>query len=237
MTETAKAGSGLHTVRFPNENAGYREARDALLRAEIELRRQIETVAAQRRALPPGGAIPEDYLFEELDRATGEGRPVRMSELFDGRATLIAYSFMFGPAMTRACPSCTSIIDSLDGASDHVRQRMELVVIAKSPLPRIVEFAKGRGWRHVRLLSSAGNSYNRDYRGEDEEGAQWPVLNVFDREGGAIRHRFASELLFVPAEPGQDGRHVDLIWPLWNLFDFTPEGRGTDWRPRLDYPA
>ena len=67
------------------------------------------------------------------------------------------------------------------------------------------------------------------------EGNQMPSLNVFVRRGGAIHHFYHTELLFAPTEPGQDARHVDLIWPLWNVFDFTPDGRGTDCYPKLAY--
>ena len=87
----------------------------------------------------------------------------------------------------------------------------------------------------MRLLSSAGNTYNRDYFGESEEGAQMPMLNVFRRDGEVIRHFWGSELLYIPPDPGQDPRHNDSIDPQWNLFDFTPQGRGTDWYPELSY--
>jgi predicted dithiol-disulfide oxidoreductase (DUF899 family) len=219
-----------HQDRFPNESAEYRRARDGLLEAEIALRRQIEAVAAQRRALPPGGEVPEDYLFEEGEDA----RPVRMSQLFAGKPTLIAYSFMYGPKMDHACPSCTSILDALDGEARHVTQRASLVVIAKSPIARILGHAKQRGWRTLRLLSSAANSYNADYHGENAKGEQTSMLNVFTLERGVVRHRFGTELHNGPSDPGQDPRHVDSIWPLWNLLDFTPEGRG-DFRPKLQY--
>ena len=223
--------------RFPNETPVYRRARERLLKAEIGLRKQVETVAALRRKLSAGGVVPQDYVFEGLDTLTGM-RSVRLSELFaPDKDTLVLYSFMYGPAMAHACPSCTSIIDSLDGAAAHVNQRVNLAVVAKSPLPRILSFARERGWRHVQLLSSAGNSYNRDYHAEDEAGKQWPILNVFVKRNGNIRHFWASELLFTKAEKGQNQRHVDMIWPLWNLFDVTPEGRGKDWYPKLAYPS
>lgn len=225
-------GYSLHNVRFPNEGSKYRNARNALLKAEINLRREIERVAALRRKLPLGGAA-SDYEFEEL---TGSGtRTVKLSELFADKNTLVIYSYMFGPQMKAACPSCTSILDSLDGAAPHVTQRVALAVIAKSPIARIRAFTDQRGWRHVRLLSSANNSYNRDYHGETEDGAQLPVLNVFVRKNGTIHHVYATELLFTPTEKGQNFRHVDLIWPLWNLLDYTPEGRGNDWHPKLSY--
>lgn len=216
-------------MNFLNENTAYRGARDELLEAEKSLRRQVEQVAALRRKLPPGGEVPQDYVFE------GEKGRVKLSALFERGDTLIAYSFMYGPKMEKACPSCTSIIDALDGTAPHVVQRANFVVIARSPLPRFIEHARTRGWRHAKLLSSAGNSFNRDYHAETAEGAQMPMLNVFRRTGGAIRHFWGSELLYAEAEAGQHPRHVDLAWPLWNLLDLTPEGRGTDWNPKLQY--
>jgi predicted dithiol-disulfide oxidoreductase (DUF899 family) len=215
---------------FPNESDSYRSARNDLLTAEIDLRRQLEAVAAKRRTLPLGGEIPQDY---EFDAAAG---PVRMSELFTGgKETLIVYSFMFGPQMESACPSCTSILDGLDGESPHVNQRADFVVVARSPIERIMGHAEARGWRNLRLLSSSRNSYNPDYRAELEDGSQMPILNVFARRDGKIRHFYGTELLYAKSEPGQDPRHVDLIWPMWQLFDLTPEGRGEKWGPRLSY--
>jgi predicted dithiol-disulfide oxidoreductase (DUF899 family) len=228
--ETSPKPKSAHQERFPNESADYRRARDSLLVAEIALRRQIEAVAAQRRALPPGGEVPDDYIFEEGDDA----RPIRMSQLFAGKPTLIAYSFMYGPEMDHACPNCTSILDALDGEARHVTQRASLVVIAKSPIARIRAHAKQRGWRGLRLLSSAANSYNIDYHGENAKGEQTSSLNVFTLKDGVVRHSFGAEMHNSPADPGQDPRHVDSIWPLWNLLDFTPEGRG-DFHPKLQY--
>ena len=224
-----------HSVRFPGESEGYRAARNELLEAEIQLRRNIEAVAAQRRDLPLGGKVPEDYVFDEAAPGSAEQK-VRLSELFaDGKDTLIVYSFMYGPKMAQPCVSCTSILDALDGEAPHVMQRINLAVVAKSPISRIMGFKTERGWRNLRLLSSAGNTYNHDYHAESPEGDQWPALNVFVRRNGAIHHFYSTELLYAPFEPGQDGRHVDLIWPLWNLFDLTPDGRGEKWYPRLSY--
>jgi predicted dithiol-disulfide oxidoreductase (DUF899 family) len=228
-----------HSIRFPNETPEYRSARDELLEAEIALRRHVEEVAALRRQLPTGGRVPTDYVFDEggadpggVDTAT----QIRLSELFDdGKDTLILYSYMYGPAMKEPCTSCTSILDGLDGEAPHVSQRVNFAVVAKSPIERLRRWAKDRGWDHLRLLSSARNTYNADYHGEDAKGNQFPALNVFVRRNGEIHHVYCTELLFTKGEPGQDQRHVDLIWPLWNLFDFTPEGRGTKWYPKLTY--
>jgi predicted dithiol-disulfide oxidoreductase (DUF899 family) len=220
-----------HEMRFPGESARYRTARNRLLEAERDLRRQVEKVAAMRRKLPLGGPIPEDYVFQE--RATDT---VKLSDLFrDGRDTLVVYSFMFGPAMKAACPMCTSFIDSLNGAAAHFEQRANLAVVAKSPIGRVREFARGRMWNHLRLLSSEGNTYNRDYHGENADGGQTPSLNVFVRRGGKIHHSYCTELVFLAGDRGQNQRHIDMAWPLWNLLDFTPEGRGADWFPKLSY--
>jgi len=230
-----------HDIRFPDESDEYRRERDRLLDAEAELRRNIEAVAAQRRALPPGGTVPEDYVFEEV---TGAGE-VKFSELFaPDRGTLVIYSFMFPrysgdrrpgpsegetarlPLAETPCASCTSILDSLDGAARHLAGRLNLVVVAKSEPDRIRTFAGERGWRHLRLLSSRNNTYNRDYHAETPDGDQIPILNVFVRDRDGIRHTWASELMFAPRESGIEARHVDSIWPIWNVLDLTPEGRG-----------
>jgi predicted dithiol-disulfide oxidoreductase (DUF899 family) len=219
----------LHTTRFPNESAEYRAARDRLLEAEIALRRQTEAVAAQRRTLPAGGPVPQDYVFEGTD-----GRSVRLSELFGDKSTLVLYSYMYGPAMAEPCPSCTSMLDCLERAARHLTRHASLAVVAKSPMVRIAKLASERGWTQFRLLSSAANSYNADYHGESATGNQIPMLNVFVREGDVVRHAYATELAFAPRDPGQDPRHVDPIWPVWGALDFLPNGRG-DFRPRLSY--
>jgi predicted dithiol-disulfide oxidoreductase (DUF899 family) len=230
--EQAKPASPaqLHDRRFPDESVEYRAARDALLAEEIELRRHTERVAVQRRALPAGGKIPEDYVFHE-----NGGKAVKFSQLFGDKDTLVTYNFMFGPARERPCPSCTSMLSGLDGQDRDIEQRVSLVVIAKSPIERLSAFAKERGWRYLRLVSSAGNSFNRDYYGEAPDGSEWPALNVFTRRDGSIRHFYSSEMLFTPPDPGQDMRDADSMWPLWTVLDFTPGGRGTDWMPKLSY--
>jgi len=225
-------------LRFPNESAEYRAKRDALQRSEVELRRRIEEVAALRRALPEGGEVPEDYVFEEggtsLDD-TKTVRKVKLSELFGDKPTLVAYGFMYGPNVAKACPMCTAMLDGLNGNAPHITQRTNLVVIAMSPIARIRAHARERGWNYLRLLSSAGNSFNRDYHTETADGSQIPGMNVFVQRNGRIRHFWYPEMFGAKNELGQDPRHIDAIWPLWNVLDLTPEGRGADWRPKLAY--
>ena len=215
-------------MKFPNESRVYRAGRNRLLRAEIALRKRIEAVAVLRRKLPPGGEVPQDYVFE------GEQGGVRLSQLFERGDTLIAYSFMYGPRMEKACPMCTAFLDALDGNAQHIGQRTNLVVIAKSPLRRILDYGRSRGWSNLKLLSSEKNTYNRDYHGESADGSQMPIMNVF-RKSKVIRHFYGTDMLYAKEEKGQNARHLDLMWPLWNVLDLTPQGRGSDWYPKLSY--
>jgi predicted dithiol-disulfide oxidoreductase (DUF899 family) len=130
---------------------------------------------------------------------------------------------------------CTAFLDALDGAAEHASQRGSLAAAAKAPIERVVAFAAERGWRHLRLLSTAGTTYNRDYLAETSDGEQQPMLNVFHRDAGTIRHVWGSELFYAPEDAGQDQRHVGTLEPLWNLFDLTPEGRPADWHEQLTY--
>jgi predicted dithiol-disulfide oxidoreductase (DUF899 family) len=241
------------SVRFPGESEEYRAARDRLLEREIELRSQMEAVAAQRRELPPGGEIPEDYVFQG-EGPGGDQADVRLSELFaPGKDSLAIYSFMFPrdpeddapgpvresetaklPLAEGPCPSCVGLLDQLDGMVEHAAQHTNFAVVAKSPLDRLLTWKREHGWRRLRLLSSADNTYNRGYLAETAEGAQRPMLNVFHRDGDVIRHFWGSELLYAPTDPGQEPRHVGTLEPLWNLFDLTPEGR-PDWHEQLGY--
>jgi predicted dithiol-disulfide oxidoreductase (DUF899 family) len=219
--------AALNGVRFPNESDEYRRARDALLAEEIELRRHIEPVARQRRALPPGGAVPKDYRFE------GESGPATFSQLFGDKQTLVVYSYMFGPQRQRPCPMCTSLLSAWNGEAQDVGQRVSLVVTARSPIERLTAFARERGWRHLRLYSDTTGEFTRDYVSAEDDDV--PALNVFTRRDGAIRHFWSAEMGSVTADPGQDPRGAPDPMPLWTILDCTPEGRGADWYPQLDY--
>lgn len=238
----------MEHLSYPNESGEYRAARNALLDAEMELRRQLERVAALRRALPAGGVLKKDYVFERIGK-NGTVEQVKLSELFEDKQSLILYSFMFGPEREKPCPGCTHLLDGLDGAARHVPQRAPFYIVAKSPIARLTAWARDRGWNHLRFLSTAGNSYDADYFGDTssfgpamradrgyEGGKNWdePMLNVFQKEGSAIRHFWGSELVFAPEEEGQDHRALDLLDPVWGLLDTTPEGRG-DFFPKLSY--
>jgi predicted dithiol-disulfide oxidoreductase (DUF899 family) len=132
------------------------------------------------------------------------------------------------------CPSCTQFLDSFDGVVRHAEQNINVAIVVKTELSRVLEHAETRNWQHLRFLSAAENTFNRDYNAEDD-GQQLPMSHVFHRDDDAIRHFWSSELLFALPDEGQDPRHGDTIDPLWNLFDLLPEGRDSDWYPELSY--
>jgi len=215
----------------PNESADYRRARNELLREEIELRRQLERVAVMRRALPPGGEVRGDYRFE------GEQGPADFAALFGDKQTLVVYSYMYGPQRERPCPMCTSLLSAWDGEARDIEQRVALAVVARSPLARLLAFKRERGWRALKLYSDLNGNFSRDYHAIAPDGSDMPGLHVFTRRDGSIRHFWSGEMGFETADPGQDPRGAPDLMPIWTVLDATPEGRGADWYPKLDYPA
>lgn len=213
---------------YPNDSSEYRAARTALLAEEIELRRHIERVAAQRRALPPGG-VAADYEFRDEN-----GKTVGWKALFGAHDTLVTYFWMYGPQRERPCPMCTAFIGSLDIPARDLSQHVALAVIGRSPVERQLAFARERGWKNLKFYATVGDRFARDYRGLAPNGEEWPALDVWVRRDGQVRHFWGSELGGT-ADPGQDPRGAPDPTPLWNILDLTPGGRGTDWYPRLDY--
>ena len=220
-------------VRFPNESAEYRSAREALLAEEIELRRHIERVAEQRRALPPGGEVEKNYAFE------GEKGPVSFADLFGDKDTLVVYNYMFGPQRERPCPMCTSLLSAWDGEVPDIRQRVALAVVARSPIERLKAFKRERGWHFLPLFSDISGEFSRDYHALTKDSGDDAAFNVFTRQreakGATIRHFWGGEMNAASADPGQDPRGAPDLMPIWTILDVTPQGRGTDWYPKLNY--
>ena len=170
-------------VRFPHESDEYRRARDALLAEEIELRRHIERVAAQRRALPPGGAVARDYRFE------GENGAAVFSQLFGDKQTLAVYSYMYGPQREQPCPMCTSLLSAWDGEAADVGQRIAMAVVARSPIERLAAFKKERGWRYLNLYSDLTEEFSRDFYAVTPEGGDDAAF----LEGAAVGPEFLDD--------------------------------------------
>jgi predicted dithiol-disulfide oxidoreductase (DUF899 family) len=228
LVSAAELARGNRT-RQPNESAEYRQARQALLAEEIELRRHIERVAEQRRALPPGGEVTTDYRFQ------GPDGPVRLEDLFGDKQTLVVYSYMYGPQRDRPCPMCTSLLSALDGEIPDISQQTAFAVVARSPIERLLAFKRERGWHHIPLYSDTTEAYSRDYHALGKDDSDGAAYHVFTRRDGTIRHFWSAEMGPETADPGQDPRGAPDLMPLWTLLDTTPEGRPATWYPKLSY--
>lgn len=227
--KTARQIADANSIRWPNENAAYRTARNDLLAAEIELRRQIAAVAEQRRQLPPGGEVIGDYRF------AGEAGEAVFTDLFGDKTTLVVYTYMFGPERERPCPMCTNLLASWDGIVPDLARRAAFAVTARSPLDKLLAFKRERGWQHLLLYSDLTGAFSRDYRAVTPEGDDIPQILVFTRRDGTPRLFYAGEMGMDSADPGQDPRGAPDPSPLWTILDMTPEGRDPDWYPKLDY--
>jgi predicted dithiol-disulfide oxidoreductase (DUF899 family) len=216
-----------NNARKPNESAEYRRAREALLAEEIELRRHIERVAEMRRSLPPGGEVTKNYSFE------GEHGKATLADLFGDKQTLIVYSYMFGPQRERPCPMCTSFMGTWETKLQDVERRVAFVFVARSPIARLIAAKQARGWTQHKIFSDVSGDYTRDYVNKDD--ADLPGYNVFTRRDGKVRHFWSGEMGAATADPGQDPRGAPDFDPLWTILDTTPEGRGKDWYPSLNY--
>ncbi len=219
-----------HNLTFPNESSDYRVARDELLGEEMELRRQAEKVSALRRDLLLGGALKEDYVFQNLS-----GEDVKLSELFsDKSSNLLIYSFMYKPGGD-ACPVCTSLLDGLNGSVPHIKQNLNFAVTAKASVEELKAWANSRNWSNLTLLSSGQTTYNLDYHAENDEERQLMMMNVFRKSDDGIFHSLAYEIKNVPRGDEQNPRQRDQIWPLWTIFDLMLDGRPSDWLPAYSY--
>jgi predicted dithiol-disulfide oxidoreductase (DUF899 family) len=216
---------------WPNEPAGYREARESLLADEIALRRLIAAVAAKRAKLPIGGEVPDGYMFEDE-----QGRRVTLADMFGDHDTLVTYFWMYGPERERPCPMCTNLLGPIDANARDIEQNVALAVFGRSPVARQELFARERGWRNLKFYQTIGDRYANDYRSLGPDGSEWASLNVFVKRDGKIHHFWGGEMGGESADPGQDPRGAPDLAPLWTILDLTPRGRAPKWYPSLEYP-
>jgi predicted dithiol-disulfide oxidoreductase (DUF899 family) len=215
---------------FPGESDVYRQAREALLAEEIEFRRHMTRLVAQRRSLPPGPVIERPYRFK--DRRAFE---VGLLDLFGNKQTLVTYFWMYGPQRQRPCPMCTNWLGAVNGNAADIKQRVALKILGRSPVERQLLFAQERGWTHLDFVQTVGDDYAGDLGLINADGSENPALIVFKREGDEVRLFWAGEMRREMADPGQDPRDAPDVASLWSILDLTPEGRGSDWYPKLDY--
>jgi predicted dithiol-disulfide oxidoreductase (DUF899 family) len=226
----------LRHTRLANEPREYLQKREELRLAEIEMFRTIERVAALRRALPIGAEVT-DYVFQEgpQDLADSDSpiSSVRLSQLFSGpRRSLIVYHFMYGKRNTTACPMCTMWIDTFNGVAPHLAQNLDVAIVAAADPATLRAHARARGWHNLRLLSAGDNTFKYDFRSEDAEGRQDSALSVFTRDAAGVVRHFYTTHPWLDADLNERG--IDLLQPVYNMLDLTPQGRG-DWYASLEY--
>jgi predicted dithiol-disulfide oxidoreductase (DUF899 family) len=223
-------------TNLPNESAEYLAAREELRHAEIELMRQRERVAELRRQLPKGATV-EDYEFLEgpasLDDGDAPVTRVRMSELFTAPdRSLVIYHLMFGKKQSKPCPMCTAWLDAFNGVAHHLKQNVDLAIVAAADPAALRAHARDRGWDKLRLLSAGESTFKYDLGSEDREGGQDSTMSVFTRESdGTLRHFYSCHPRLAP---DVKERGIDELNPIWNMLDLTPQGRGTFYAS-LDY--
>lgn len=235
MANTIVNGTYRQT-NLTNESPEYLARREELRQAEIDLMRQRERVAELRRHLPEGAPV-KDYQFEEGPRDLSAGdapaRNLRLSNLFTGpNRSLVIYHFMFGKRQAKACPMCTAWLDGANGVAHHLAQNLDFAVVAAADLPMLRAYARERGWDKLRLLSAGNDTFKYDLGSEDREGDQDSTVSVFTRDAkGTVRHFYSAHPRMAPDVPE---RGIDLLTPIWNFMDLTPQGRGS-WYASLAY--
>lgn len=215
---------------FPGASPEYEAARQALLAEEIEFRRHMTRLVAQRQALPPGPVITKDYRFKDE-----QGFDAGLIDLFGDKDTLVTYFWMYGPQRQRPCPMCTNWLGSVEGNAADIKQRVALKILGRSPVERQYAFAQERGWRDLNFVQTVGDDYANDLGILMDDGSEYPALVVFQRDGDQVRLFWASEMTQEMADPGQDPRDAPDIAALWSILDLTPGGRPAAWYPKLQY--
>ncbi len=209
----------------PNASAEYRQAREKLFAAEKNLMKQVEQVAQMRRDLPQGPEV-SDYEFMGIDG------PVRLAQLFnpDREPYLVMYHLMYWTDDDDFCPMCSGWIDGLNAVTPHITQRVNFVVASQAPPERLQQWAAQRGWNRAQVLSDVGTELADAIGARDEDGDPVSTVAVFSKNGKTLRHVYTMH----PDENENTIHGIDLLNPVWHVFDLTPAGRG-DFNLRNDY--
>lgn len=235
MTDTLTPASELAEKRgpgLPGESSAYAEARKAIVREEIEIRRRLTALTEMRQRLPEGPVVATDYRFKDEN-----GDTVGLADLFGEHDTLVTYFQMFGPDRERPCPMCTNALGGFNGNARDVKQRAAFKILGRSSVERQKAFAMERDWHDLDFVQTVGDEFALDHHALDPKtGGESPAYIVFRKDADQnVRYFYAAEMPAEAADPGQDPRGAVDFAPLWNILDTTPEGRGEDWYPKLAY--
>src|ERR1700731_293381 len=177
------------TTHVTGTREQWLRARLELLEAEKELTRRSDELARRRQELP-WVRVDKEYRFE-----TDEGSAT-LADLCRGRSQLLVYHFMFGPAYTAGCPSCSAIADGFDGFVVHLANHdVTLSAVSRAPLAKLQAYKRRMGWTFP-WASSHGGDFNFDFNASITEQQQ--------REGGFeynYRPGVARPEILSPATP------------------------------------
>jgi predicted dithiol-disulfide oxidoreductase (DUF899 family) len=229
-------GGSYRQTNLTNESEEYLAKREELRLAEIELMQHSEKVAALRRSLPQGAKLQDYELIEvpvDLDASDEPTRTVHLSQLFaTPDRPLVIYHLMYGKKQVKPCPMCTMWIDGANGVAQHLAQNTEFAVVAAADPMALRDHARARGWNNIRLLSAGSSTFKYDLGSENADGGQDSAISVFTKDpDNTIRHFYTAH---PQMGPDIKERGIDLLTPVWNFLDLTPQGRG-DWYASLTY--
>jgi predicted dithiol-disulfide oxidoreductase (DUF899 family) len=227
---------------MPDQRIGTQEewqaARDELLTEEKEHTRHGDELARKRRELP---WVPVE---KEYELETAEGTQ-SLADLFDGRSQLLIYHFMFGPSYEAGCPTCSSMIDGVDGLLPHLHARdVTMALVSRAPLEKLLAYRERLGWS-IPWASSADSDFNFDFgasfheeemrAGMPPEDQLPPIASRNAKETGTDLVSYISEMFGATAFTLQDGvvyktyattgRGVEFLMGYYWILDRMPEGR------------
>ena len=216
----------------------WEAARDELIQREKEHTRMADELARQRRELP-WIAIEKEYRFD-ADEGTRT-----LAELFDGRSQLLVYHFMFGPGYEAGCPTCSSMVDGLDGLLPHLHARdVTLLLVSRAPLEKLQAYKQRMGWS-VPWVSSANTDFSFDIGASvpeqqvresmPPEDQLPPIANHNAAASGTDLVQYIAEVPATATFTLQDGavyqtygtnwRGVEFLMPYYPILDRVPKGR------------
>jgi predicted dithiol-disulfide oxidoreductase (DUF899 family) len=183
----------------------WQRERDALLVAEKEATRLLDSIAARRRRLPMVRFENEKYLFETPDG------PKRLSDFFEGRQQLAVYQFMDnGP--DAFCPGCTYLTTNVTALELLASAGVSWRTVSNMPLAQLESYWATNGWT-VPIASSRGTSF-----ADDCGAGEGFLLSIFFTDGEEVFRTYAT-----------NGRGVDRLLFVPNILDLAPYGRQEDW--------
>jgi predicted dithiol-disulfide oxidoreductase (DUF899 family) len=199
--------------------AQWRVARGELLVKEKAAMRARDALNAERRGLPMV-EIDTEYVFEG-----GDGKATLL-DLFEDRAQLIVYHFMFAPEWDAGCRGCSGFLDQIGHLAHLKARRTTFAAVSRAPYTRILPFKARMGWT-VPWYSSCGNDFNRNFEvtlEHEGELLERPGISCFLRDRDRVFHTYSAY------ERGLDG-----LGSATSLLDLTALGRQEEWAGRIRY--